>query len=89
MITDTVFGLLTDLVGFVSGVLPRVPMGPFAPGSELWPKLGEIATQMGWVANLVPWSTVGYVAAFYMSCAGVALAVHLLRFVLRLLRFYV
>lgn len=89
MIVDFVFGLLVEFVGFVSRALPAIPLGPLAPSSTLWTQLGQLGGHMGWVGSVVPWSSVGVAAGFYMSCAGVALMVWLVRFVLRVLRFNV
>lgn len=86
MIMDGVFSLLVEALGFFSGILPRIPLGPFAVGGSGWATVTELGTKMGWLSGLLPWDQVGIGTAFVMTCAVAALAVFILRVVLRVVK---
>lgn len=86
MITDAVLGLLVEVVGGIGGMLPSIPLGPLAPGSALWTSLGDLATRMGWLTSILPWTAIGVGAAFLLTCSIAALGLYLLRLVLRVLK---
>lgn len=88
MILDVILGMLSKLVGWVSGLLPRIPLGPLAPAprGQLWAKLDRLLSNIPWLAKVLPVDAFGHVVVFVMTCAVTALGVYIVKFALRVLR---
>lgn len=86
MITDVILGWFVTGFGFIVGVFPRIPLGPFAANGVAWVKLTQVAAQMGGLAAFFPLAGFSVAATTMATAVPVAVAITLVRRIVSLIR---